>query len=63
MIKKQAGRGWSLCSGFGWSIWPGEGWSVCSGQGVVFLFRYQVVILTVFSNMTHTFIQIIIREN
>ena len=50
MIKKQVGKGWSICSGFGWSIWSGEGWSVCSGQGVVFLFRSQVVILTVFSN-------------
>jgi len=51
MIKKQAGKGWSLCSGFGWSIWSGEGWSVCSGQGVVFLLRSQVVILTVFSKI------------
>jgi uncharacterized membrane protein YhaH (DUF805 family) len=50
MIKKQPGKRWSICSGFGWSIWSGEGWSVCSGEWVVFLLRFQVVILSGFSN-------------
>jgi hypothetical protein len=49
MIKKQPGKRWSICSGFGWSIWSGEGWSVCSGEWVVFLLRFQVVILSGFS--------------